>query len=78
MLEQIMAAQSGENTIRTDTAKLSQDFEKIVSLSQTSMKTGDETADMVSKFTKDVQQMVNMGMDQQRAQNLAFADLKTS
>ena len=78
MLEQIMAAQSGENTIRTDTAKLSQDFEKIVSLAQTSMKTGDETADMVSKFTKDVQQMVNMGMDQQRAQNLAFADLKTS
>ena len=78
MLEQIMAAQSGENTIRTDTAKLSQDFEKIVSLAQTSMKTGDETAGMVSKFTKDVQQMVNMGMDQQRAQNLAFADLKTS
>lgn len=78
MLEQIMAAQSGENTIRTDTAKLSQDFEKIVSLAQTSMKTGDETANMVSKFTKDVQQMVNMGMDQQRAQNLAFADLKTS
>lgn len=78
MLEQIMAAQSGENTIRTDTAKLSQDFEKIVSLAQTSMKTGDETAEMVSKFTKDVQQMVNMGMDQQRAQNLAFADLKTS
>lgn len=78
MLEQIMAAQSGENTIRTDTTKLSQDFEKIVSLAQTSMKTGDETADMVSKFTKDVQQMVNMGMDQQRAQNLAFADLKTS
>ena len=78
MLEQIMAAQSGENTIRTDTAKLSQDFEKIVSLAQTSMKTGDETADMVSKFTKDVQHMVNMGMDQQRAQNLAFADLKTS
>ena len=78
MLEQIMAAQSGENTIRTDTAKLSQDFEKIISLAQTSMKTGDETADMVSKFTKDVQQMVNMGMDQQRAQNLAFADLKTS
>lgn len=78
MLEQIMAAQSGENTIRTDTAKLSQDFEKIVSLAQTSMKTGDETADMVSKFTKDVQQMVNMGMDQQRAQDLAFADLKTS
>ena len=78
MLEQIMAAQSGENTIRTDTAKLSQDFEKIVSLAQTSMKTGDETADMVSKFTKDVQRMVNMGMDQQRAQNLAFADLKTS
>lgn len=78
MLEQIMAAQSGENTIRTDTAKLSQDFEKIVSLAQTSMKTGDETADMVSKFTKEVQQMVNMGMDQQRAQNLAFADLKTS
>ena len=78
MLEQIMAAQSGENTIRTDTAKLSQDFEKIISLAQTSMKTGDETAGMVSKFTKDVQQMVNMGMDQQRAQNLAFADLKTS
>lgn len=78
MLEQIMAAQSGENTIRTDTAKLSQDFEKIISLAQTSMKTGDETANMVSKFTKDVQQMVNMGMDQQRAQNLAFADLKTS
>lgn len=78
MLEQIMAAQSGENTIRTDTTKLSQDFEKIVSLAQTSMKTGDETAEMVSKFTKDVQQMVNMGMDQQRAQNLAFADLKTS
>ena len=78
MLEQIMAAQSGENTIRTDTAKLSQDFEKIVSLAQTSMKTGDETAGMVSKFTKDVQQMVNMGMDQQRAQDLAFADLKTS
>lgn len=78
MLEQIMAAQSGENTIRTDTAKLSQDFEKIVSLAQTSMKTGDETAEMVSKFTKEVQQMVNMGMDQQRAQNLAFADLKTS
>lgn len=78
MLEQIMAAQSGENTIRTDTAKLSQDFERIVSLAQTSMKTGDETAEMVSKFTKDVQQMVNMGMDQQRAQNLAFADLKTS
>lgn len=76
--ESLMAARSGENTIRTDTTKLSQDLEQIVGLAQASMKSGDETAQMMAQYTQEVQKMVNNGVEQSKAQQMALADMRSS
>lgn len=75
MLDQFMAMSSGENTFRADVNALGKDFKSVMSLAVTQGKSNEETSKMIAGYSKEVQKLMAMGINQQSAQQMAMNDL---
>ena len=75
MLDQFMAMSSGENTFRADINALGKDFKSVMSLAVTQGKSNEETSKMIAGYSKEVQKLMAMGINQQSAQQMAMNDL---
>ena len=75
MLDQFMAMSSGENTFRADVNALGKDFKSVMSLAITQGKSNEETSKMIAGYSKEVQKLMAMGINQQSAQQMAMNDL---